>query len=154
MGHIYDAHGQLCCDLCGGSPARTVPCPFHWCQGIDACARCRQFPAVVHIDGGAACDVFSPKAHRAHGCEANHARFEADRQAEAAILTSGGLYRVAATSTEGGAVVRVTFRGAAGHYLADMAAATYRAVPLGAVAQPLDFAQHGPVWPVGREGTR
>lgn len=55
MGYIYTtnpATGRpaLCCDCCGGFPARKYRCPVNWCQAIAMCKLCKRdkWPQVDH----------------------------------------------------------------------------------------------------------
>jgi hypothetical protein len=46
MGCTTDSQGRLCCDHCDAAPARTYPCPYGVCQGINLCKDC--VPKVDH----------------------------------------------------------------------------------------------------------
>lgn len=66
MGHTYTrnpATGRmvLCCDACGGWPARAKRCPVGYCPGADLCPKCWQADRGAHAD--------CPRLHREYLAE-------------------------------------------------------------------------------------
>ena len=132
MGYSYTMSGALCCDCCGGTPARKIRCPHGWCPPTASCKACA--PKVRALDHSS-CAI------------ASLAAAERDAQ-ERAILDAGGLLRCSAL-VAGVNGVHVLFRDrtqaiAAAYY---MAGEVYDAIPHGDPATPDDYRAHGPIRP-------
>ncbi len=128
--------GALCCDECGGAPARKLRCPFNYCGPAALCPTCR---------------AREPKGvarKRQHAdCKRSSIIFHARERRTAELLAHGFAVRCAALGQDGGRV-HVLFRKRDGSTVGCyMAAETYAAIPLLEPATPGDYERFGVVEP-------
>lgn len=136
MGYCYTRGGGLCCDICGGTPAKKKPCPHGYCQPI-ACCENEECKAKL-LAHRQKCKVHCKKAS-----EEYHARDAREK----ALLAAGHAVRCSAKTYADNAV-HVLFKRkdmtCEGWY---MATPTYHAIPYSTPATPDDYRQHGELLP-------